>query len=117
MHVQLNTDNILSGSATLARDVEEILESALDRFDERLTRIEVHLNDVNSSHKTGPADIRCMLEARVTGSEPVAVSDHAATVDQAVRGASGKLQRALESTLGRRSEHRHEKPLIDDPTV
>ncbi|MCW7540263.1 ribosomal subunit interface protein [Aquabacterium sp. A7-Y] len=110
MHIQLNTDNILSANESLARDVEAILDSALGRFDARLTRVEVHLNDVNSSQKTGPADIRCMLEARVTGSEPVAVTDHGPTVDVAVRGAGGKMQRALDSALGRRNDHRHDKP-------
>ncbi|AKJ27505.1 HPF/RaiA family ribosome-associated protein [Caldimonas brevitalea] len=113
MHVQLNTDHVIHGSLSLSQDVEQTVASALQRFDEQITRVEVHLNDVNGSEKTGPNDIRCMIEARVTGHEPVAVSDHAPTVDQALRSSVAKLQRALDSVVGRRNEHRREKPAVD----
>ena len=59
MHVQLNTDNVISGGEDLTQTVRAIVENALDRFDEEITRIEVHLNDENS-HKTGAADIRLL---------------------------------------------------------
>lgn len=47
-----------------------------------------------------------MLEARLEGRQPVAVTDHAATLEQAVQGAANKLVRLLDSTLGRLHEHR-----------
>lgn len=105
MHVQLNTDNVITGGEDLTQTVRAIVESALDRFDEEITRVEVHLNDENS-HKGGAADIRCMLEARIAGHEPLAVTDHAGDIEQAVRGASAKAQRALDSVVGRRREAR-----------
>lgn len=105
MHVQLNTDNVITGGADLTQTVHTLVENALGRFDEEITRVEVHLNDVNS-HKSGAADIRCMLEARIAGHDPVAVTDHAPDIEQAGRGASGKLQRALDSVVGRRRETR-----------
>jgi hypothetical protein len=37
---------------------------------------------------------------------PVAVTHLAATIDGAVSGAAGKLRNALESTLGRRLDHK-----------
>jgi hypothetical protein len=36
----------------------------------------------------------------------VAVTDHAATLEQAVHGAAQKLARLLDSTLGRLHDHR-----------
>ena len=50
---------------------------------------------------SGGADKRCTMEARIAGHQPLAVSHHAAGLDEAFRGAAEKLKRALDSTLGR----------------
>jgi hypothetical protein len=42
-----------------------------------------------------------VMEARLEGRQPVAVTHQAATLDQAVEGAAHKLARLIESTLGR----------------
>jgi hypothetical protein len=42
-----------------------------------------------------------MLEARPAGQQPVAVTNHASTMDQAFSGALQKLQNLLESRFGR----------------
>lgn len=100
MHVQVNTDNNVSGSEELTRHVEGVVESALGRFGDRITRVEVHLNDVNAQ-KAGDDDNRCMMEARLAGLQPISVSHQAATLEQALDGAAKKLQRSLDSTLGK----------------
>ena len=100
MKIQINTDRNVDGHEAWAHEVEATIESALARFGEQLTRVEVHVSDVNSD-KFGTADKRCMLEARLAGLQPIAVTDEAATVDEAIQGAAGKLVRTLDSTLGR----------------
>jgi ribosome-associated translation inhibitor RaiA len=105
MKIQLNTDVHIEGTEALASRVGATVEQALDHFREHVTRVEVHLADENGG-KSGPHDHRCMLEARLEGRQPVAVTDHAATVDQAVQGAAQKLARLLDSTLGRLHDHR-----------
>jgi ribosome-associated translation inhibitor RaiA len=99
MLVQLNTDRHIEAYDELARQVETVVETTVGRFGDRITRVEVHLNDVNS-HKGGD-DKRCMLEARLAGLEPIAVSHQAATLQQAIDGAAKKLEKALDSILGR----------------
>jgi len=42
-----------------------------------------------------------MMEARLKGRQPTAVTHNAATLDQAVDGATDRIQRSIESTLGR----------------
>jgi hypothetical protein len=42
-----------------------------------------------------------MMEARLEGRHPIAVTHQAATVEQAMEGAADKLKRSIESTLGR----------------
>ncbi|HEV2293941.1 MAG TPA: HPF/RaiA family ribosome-associated protein [Tepidisphaeraceae bacterium] len=103
MQVQVNTDNNISGSEGLTREVEDVVENTLGRFADRITRVEVHLNDVNAD-KPGDNDHRCMMEARLAGLQPIVVTHQAATLDQALDGAAKKLQRSLDSTLGKLNE-------------
>lgn len=100
MHIQVNSDNNIEGREELATRVEAVIEEALSRFSDQITRVEVHLSDENS-HKSGQNDKRCMMEARLENRRPTAVTHQAATLDQAINGAADKLQRSIESTLGR----------------
>ena len=102
MHVQVNTDNHIDGDEALTAQVRGVVEGTLSRFAEQLTRVEVHLSDLNS-HKGGN-DKRCVMEARLEGLRPTAVTHQASTLDQAIIGAADKLKRAVESTLGRLRE-------------
>jgi len=76
----------------------------------------VHLSD-ESKGKSGVHDQRCMLEARLEGRQPVAVTDHAETLEQAVNGAAKKLAHRLESTLGRLKDHRKKDSGIPLPEM
>jgi len=113
MQILLNTDRNIEGHEALATRVSEEVESALKRFSDRITRVEVHLRDENSDKKGGNDDMRCVMEARLEGRQPVAVTHHAATLDQAIDGAADKLASLIESTLGRL---RDQKRVRTDPT-
>jgi hypothetical protein len=100
LQIQVNTDNHITGREELTARVEATIASTLDRFSHQITRVEVHLSDENS-HKGGPVDKRCLLEARVEHRPPTAVTHLAATVDEAVSGAADKMRSALDSALGK----------------
>ncbi len=104
MQVLVNTDDHVKGSQRLSEALEAEVRGTLERFRDRLTRVEIHLADVNAG-KGGEEDKRCLMEARINGKQPLAVSHSAATIDQAVGGASEKLVRALDHMLGK----------LDDP--
>jgi len=100
MKIQINTDNNIEGSDELIQQTQAVVESALERYAQQITRVEVHLSDENSSHKGG-IDKRCVIEARLEGMHPVAVTNEAETVDEAVGGAADKLKKMLDHELGR----------------
>lgn len=100
MQVHIKTDHNIEGHETLAAQVCGVVESALTRFSDRITRVEVHLSDENS-HKRGDNDKRCVMEARLKGRQPIAVTRQAATLTQAVSGTADKLAKLIENTLGR----------------
>ena len=55
--------------------------------------------------KEGIEDIRCLLEARIEGRQPIAVSNQADNIELAVSGAIDKLKASLETILGRLRDH------------
>lgn len=100
MQIQVNSDNHIESSIRLEEWVRTTIESTLDRYDEHLTRVEVYLRDENGD-KPGPHDLSCRLEARPKGRQPVSVSHKADTLEQAIDGASTKLEHALEHLFGK----------------
>jgi ribosome-associated translation inhibitor RaiA len=100
MQIQVNTDHSIKGSEGLVAYVTEAAESALSVFSEHITRVEVHLTD-ESGNKSHLNAFRCVMEARLEGRQPAAVTDHATTMNAAVEGAADKLARLIESTLGK----------------
>ena len=105
MQIQINTDSSVKAPEKLVTYVTDVVQSALGRFSDRITRVEVHLRDENS-HKSGQDDKRCMMEARLEGRQPIAVTNHSATLEQAADGAALKLRHSIERTLDRLRDHR-----------
>jgi ribosome-associated translation inhibitor RaiA len=103
MHILVNSDHRITGTEALTERVEGVVADAVGHFADRITRIEVHLNDVNGD-KQGDNDKRCMLEARVGGLKPIAVTHQAAHMAEALHGAAEKLERALSHALERLDE-------------
>jgi hypothetical protein len=101
----VNTDDNIEGSEELIGRVETEVAATLSRFSDRVTRVEVHLGDENAG-KSGASDKRCMMEARPSGQQPVAVTHHAATLEEAYDGAAEKLGNLLESKFGRLHDHK-----------
>lgn len=100
MDIQFNSDSSVMGTENVATRVEAQLRQRLGRFEERLTRLEVHVGDDNGS-KGGGDDKRCTIEARPRGSAPVTVTAQAGDVDAAARQASAKMVSLLDSHFGK----------------
>jgi ribosome-associated translation inhibitor RaiA len=94
MKIQINTDNNIQGREALAERYSRDVSSALANVDKHVTSIEVHLSDENGD-KSGQHDKRCAIEARLEGRQPIAVTEHAATLDLALHGACHKLARMI----------------------
>ncbi|MFC2092655.1 HPF/RaiA family ribosome-associated protein [Bacteroidota bacterium] len=100
MKIQFNTDSNITESKELRDSLIALISEGLSRFSEHITRLEVHLSDENS-HKDGMNDKRCMIEGRLEGKQPIAVTNQANTLEQAVTGAVDKLKSSLDTKIGR----------------
>jgi len=98
--VQVHTDPSIESSAELTARVEALVSGAVSRVAERVSRVQVHLGDENSS-KGGSNDKRCMIEARLDGRPPIAVTHKGGTLEEAMDGASDKLERSINSMVDR----------------
>lgn len=105
MEIQFNSDSSVMGTDNVAQRIESQLRAKLRRFADRLTRLEVHVGDVNA-RKGGGDDKRCMIEARPRGEDPLSVTAHSGTVDDAARDAAGKLSTLLDRHFGKASASR-----------
>lgn len=104
MQIQINTDHHIEGHEALAEWARGEVKTALKLHTAHITRVELHLSGDNGGkpgHKGGPGDKRCLLEVRLQGRQPLAVTHHADTLYQAVTGAAAKMNHLIDSTLGR----------------
>jgi hypothetical protein len=101
MKIQVNSDKTIAVDADLIRFVDGEVRRDLDRFAIRLTRVEIHLSDVDN-YKRGQTDKRCLIEVRPMGAQPLSASAQAITMASAVSQALGKMQRSLTTFFGRR---------------
>jgi len=105
MQITINTDNHIEGNDRRENYFSEVLNEKLKRFEDKITGLEIHLTDENSSEKTAVADIRCLMEARINGLAPQAVTNHAESVELAIKGAADKMKKLLEHTFDKMRTH------------
>jgi ribosomal subunit interface protein len=99
MQIQINSDHHISASPEIAGRIQSLVRDTLERYSDRITRVEVHLNDLNSVK--GGTDKRCLMEARMAGIGQIDANHEAPSLDLAIDGAMEKLERAIEHKLGR----------------
>lgn len=100
MTIQINTDKNIEWNDRNNKHFSGMISEELDRFSDHITRVEVHLSDENAS-KEGNNDIRCLVEVRVQGQQPIAASSNTNTIEQSISSALTKINAALKTKLDR----------------
>jgi len=104
MTIQINTDKNIEGNERLESYLKSLIEDELSRFDEDITRVEVHLSDANGS-KSGQDDKECTFEVRLKNRQPIAVSSSDKTVEGSVNNAIDKAKHSLDKIFGKLKQH------------
>ncbi len=104
MIVKINMDKTLSGEERQHDYFRSKVEDELKRFESHITRIEVYLKDENGI-KDGFNDMSCLLEARLEGRQPIAVSSQADTIEQALSSAIDKMRASVQTIIGKSKNH------------
>lgn len=101
MQIQINPGEV-EVSPAIEERIEQEVQHALNRFTDQVTRVEVHLRNLNGP-KHG-VDKRCLMEVRLAGLDPFAVEEDADDLYQAIHLASKKLERAVKHKVERHKE-------------
>ena len=104
MQIQINTDKNVEGNERLTKFYTTELQNELARFDDKITRIEVHFGDENSE-KFSTHDKRCLIEVRLAKKQPLAVTDFADIVEKSFYGALEKVKKVLDTTYEKMREY------------
>lgn len=91
MIILINTDKNLRENEAERTDLKLLIRQEMKPFIAHISRIEVHLSDENGA-KSGFDDKRCMMEVRIEGRLPMAVTAHAETEDLAMAAALENLK-------------------------
>ncbi|HSD07576.1 HPF/RaiA family ribosome-associated protein [Flavobacterium sp.] len=105
MKVQINTDKNVEASDRLEAYFSGEIEKNLSRFEDKVTRVEVHFGDENSAKTGGGNDKRCLIEARPANMHPIAVTEHADSIEKAFHGALDKIKKTLKTTFDKQKVH------------
>ena len=104
MKIQINTDKNIDGHERLETYFSGELEKGLTRFEEKITRVEVHFGEENGE-KFSLNDKKCVIEVRIANLQPVTVTEHADTIEKAFSGALAKVKKILTTTFEKMKEH------------
>lgn len=104
MKIQINTDKNVEGHDRQEAYFSTELAKSLSRFDDKITRIEVHFTDENGE-KVGTHDKKCLIEARPAGMQPLVVSDYADVTEKAFHGALDKMKKILTTAFEKQKAH------------
>ncbi|MFH6965670.1 HPF/RaiA family ribosome-associated protein [Flavobacterium sp. FlaQc-28] len=104
MKIQINTDKHIEGHERLEAYFSGELEKGLARFEDKITRIEVHFGDENGE-KFSVNDKKCVIEVRPVKLQPITVTEHADTLEKAFSGALTKVKKTLTTTFEKLKAH------------
>lgn len=104
MQIQFNTGKNVIVSEGLIASSTSLISAELSRYSHKITRVEVHLSD-EDGNKDGFNDKRCIVEARLAGMNPIAVTNEANSHEQAFFGAIDKMKTSLEKISERSKDY------------
>ena len=99
MKVQINYGDI-DHSDAISSHATDCVEAAMTHFVKKVTRVEVHLRD-DKQNRTGPDDLRCMMEVRLAGEQPMTVDARGGDIYAVIKVCADKLNRAVKRKLER----------------
>ncbi len=83
--------------------IQEAVQHTLGRFENRLTRIDVFIKDINGDK--GGIDKHCSIEAHPRGLDPMAATHQTESIATAVSGAADKLRTQLSRHFEKHTGH------------
>lgn len=107
MQTILHADHHAPNFHSMAEHLRIVAYDALQRYGERVTRVEAHLGDGQGPTRHKGGRIQCTVQAHVKGIDAVVTSDRGGSPHQAIEGALRKLRRAIGHAISKRDPDEH----------
>lgn len=104
MKIQINTGHNISENEKMDTYFKTLIADSLKNYSDNITRVEVHFSDENGD-KEGIKDKKCILEIRMEGRQPSAVTAKAGTIEDALNNAIEKITALLKTVTGKMNNH------------
>ncbi len=101
MIVQINGHSHADVDSRKITWMQTALGEEFARFADQISRVEVHFSDENGVDRKGSDDIRCLMEVRLNGKQPINVESRRDSVENAFREAASAMLRRMESLHGK----------------
>jgi ribosome-associated translation inhibitor RaiA len=98
MKIQVNTGSSYQGSTEMDTFVSNFIQEKLERYSDRITRVEVHFADHNGEKET-PMDKSCKVEVRMEGRPPFFTTGRGDTSHNALTVATMRMESHLGKQL------------------
>lgn len=115
MKIIINSDHNFEITEAAESEMSSVVSAAMERFEDRLTRVEIHLSDATAGRSTSN-DIQCQVEARPAGLQVESTSDAADNRGDALRGAVHKMVSRLDTVFGKLDHKKGHTPMGGEPT-
>ncbi len=100
MFIEFHSDNNINATEELVAPFRDQVSNSLSRYSHQVSSVQIHFADENGK-KTGQDDKRCMMEVRLDGMEPIAVTASSSSLGQALKMAIDKMKAALDTRRDR----------------
>lgn len=103
MQIQINFGDVPT-SEPIQERVEKEVGEALAKWQDRVTRVEVHLHDEDGP-KQSNTDKRCVMEVRLSGRQPMVVEHSCDDMYTSIHTAATKLEKVVGRAIERQRDH------------
>ena len=101
MQVLVDADDHIDSSGEVVLRVEGLVEGSLERFRDRITRVDVYLSQLSRREAGGDRDMCCRMAAYAASVNPIEVVYAGLTLTEAIHAAAAELEQAVPAAIGR----------------
>ena len=104
MFIEFHSDNNVKTSEETVAPFRDQINNSFKTYSHQVSSVQVHFSDENGN-KGGQDDKRCMMEVRLDGKDPIAVTARLSNITQALKFASDKMKASLDTRRDKLKNH------------
>jgi ribosome-associated translation inhibitor RaiA len=100
MFIEFHSDSNVNATDETVAPFRDQINNSLSKYSHQVSSVQVHFSDENGK-QGGQDDKRCMIEVRLDGMNPIAVTGRSSSLAQALKLAIDKMKTSLDTRRDR----------------